>query len=256
MRGRRLLALCPVVLILAGLVAFQGKASDLPVTATALKPASYLAADQPDAFPFIADVPLKIAAAHAVVPAVNWYRNPGDAAPAGALGNPNLYGLPLVFGIVDRQGEWLQVQLPQRPNGSIGWIRSADVFVQRLENRIVVEVAARRLTLYHGDDILMQETVAVGAPTGPTPTGSFYIDASVETGRPTGAYGVRIMSVAAYSDVYFTFGGGIGQIAIHGTNRPELLGQPVSHGCIRMTNDAITRLNDLAPVGTPVEIIP
>jgi len=43
-------------------------------------------------------------------------------------------------------------------------------------------------------------------------------------------------------------------IAVHGTNFPELLGQPVSHGCIRMSNEAARRLYHEAPVGTPVII--
>jgi lipoprotein-anchoring transpeptidase ErfK/SrfK len=40
--------------------------------------------------------------------------------------------------------------------------------------------------------------------------------------------------------------------AIHGTNRPELIGRSVSHGCIRLKNEDIARLYELAPVGTPV----
>ena len=43
-------------------------------------------------------------------------------------------------------------------------------------------------------------------------------------------------------------------IAVHGTNHPELLGQAVSHGCIRMTNETARRLYHDAPVGTPVII--
>lgn len=43
-------------------------------------------------------------------------------------------------------------------------------------------------------------------------------------------------------------------IAIHGTNNPELLGQPVSHGCIRMTNEAVRRLFHEVEIGTPVII--
>jgi lipoprotein-anchoring transpeptidase ErfK/SrfK len=43
-------------------------------------------------------------------------------------------------------------------------------------------------------------------------------------------------------------------IAVHGTNNPELLGQPVSHGCIRMTNEAVRRLYHEVEVGTPVII--
>ncbi|HYW09607.1 MAG TPA: L,D-transpeptidase [Longimicrobium sp.] len=43
-------------------------------------------------------------------------------------------------------------------------------------------------------------------------------------------------------------------IALHGTSRPELLGQDVSHGCIRMTNEAARMLYHAVEVGTPVMI--
>jgi lipoprotein-anchoring transpeptidase ErfK/SrfK len=43
-------------------------------------------------------------------------------------------------------------------------------------------------------------------------------------------------------------------IAIHGTNAPELLGQPVSAGCIRMTNEMARLLYHEVNVGTPVII--
>jgi L,D-transpeptidase ErfK/SrfK len=41
-------------------------------------------------------------------------------------------------------------------------------------------------------------------------------------------------------------------IAVHGTDKPELLGQPVSAGCIRMTNEDARRLYHEVEVGTPV----
>jgi len=44
-------------------------------------------------------------------------------------------------------------------------------------------------------------------------------------------------------------------IYIHGTNQENLIGQPVSHGCIRMRNEDIVRLFDMVAVDTPVEII-
>jgi lipoprotein-anchoring transpeptidase ErfK/SrfK len=43
-------------------------------------------------------------------------------------------------------------------------------------------------------------------------------------------------------------------VAIHGTNRPSLLGLRVSNGCIRVSNEAIRRIWRLAPAGTPVLI--
>jgi hypothetical protein len=45
------------------------------------------------------------------------------------------------------------------------------------------------------------------------------------------------------------------EIAIHGTDRPELLGQRVSHGCIRLENKYAQRLYHNVQVGTPVVIV-
>lgn len=44
------------------------------------------------------------------------------------------------------------------------------------------------------------------------------------------------------------------EIAIHGTDKPELLGQRVSHGCIRLANADALRLFHNVQVGTPVLI--
>ena len=45
-------------------------------------------------------------------------------------------------------------------------------------------------------------------------------------------------------------------MGIHGTDDPSSLGRNVSHGCVRMSNEAITRLAKALPVGVPVEIRP
>lgn len=42
---------------------------------------------------------------------------------------------------------------------------------------------------------------------------------------------------------------------IHGSNEPETIGQAVSSGCIRMTNDDVTDLYDRVRVGTRVVVI-
>jgi hypothetical protein len=42
--------------------------------------------------------------------------------------------------------------------------------------------------------------------------------------------------------------------ALHGTNRPETIGQAVSHGCVRLRNEDIEKLYGLVAVGTPVYI--
>lgn len=45
-------------------------------------------------------------------------------------------------------------------------------------------------------------------------------------------------------------------IYIHGTPPTEPLGEPRSHGCVRMDCEALVRLFDWVEVGTPVEIVP
>jgi len=44
-------------------------------------------------------------------------------------------------------------------------------------------------------------------------------------------------------------------IYIHGTNEEHLIGQPASHGCVRMRNEDVVRLFELVENGTEVEII-
>jgi L,D-transpeptidase YbiS len=45
-------------------------------------------------------------------------------------------------------------------------------------------------------------------------------------------------------------------IYIHGTNEEQRIGQPASHGCIRMRNHDIVELFDRVPVGALVRIVP
>jgi lipoprotein-anchoring transpeptidase ErfK/SrfK len=197
-------------------------------------------------------------AADAAAPEVQLYDAPGASEPMGSLPNPTVENVPLAF-LVKEHGPpgWLQVQIPRRPNESTAWIHAEDVSLRPVDNRIVVERDARRLTVYKGntDQVVFQTSVATGAPATPTPLGNFYIDVVVKLTHPSGAYGPFQLSVAGFSDVLQTFGGGPGQIAIHGTNHPELIGEFVSNGCVRLDNDDITALEPLVPVGTPVQIV-
>jgi lipoprotein-anchoring transpeptidase ErfK/SrfK len=42
---------------------------------------------------------------------------------------------------------------------------------------------------------------------------------------------------------------------IHGTNQPELIGEAISSGCIRMTNEDVIELYDKVKIGTPVVVL-
>jgi lipoprotein-anchoring transpeptidase ErfK/SrfK len=197
-------------------------------------------------------------AADAIVPEIPVYAAPGDVEPLVTLTNPTPEDVPLTL-LAKAPGPpgWLQVQYNRRPNGAVGFIEASTVMLRGVENRIVVSIGAKTLTVYSGtsDQAVFQASVATGAPRTPTPTGDFYVDIVVETGRPAGVYGPYQLSVAAFSDVLQSFAGGPGQMAIHGTNQPSLIGQAVSNGCIRMSNDDVTTLTTYAPAGTPVTVV-
>ena len=42
--------------------------------------------------------------------------------------------------------------------------------------------------------------------------------------------------------------------ALHGTDKPQTIGQAVSHGCVRLRNEDIETLYRMVPIGTPVFI--
>jgi lipoprotein-anchoring transpeptidase ErfK/SrfK len=58
-----------------------------------------------------------------------------------------------------------------------------------------------------------------------------------------------------YADVLGTHRLNLGDgYALHGTNKPESIGQAVSHGCVRLRNEDIAFLYSIVEVGTPVYI--
>ena len=194
------------------------------------------------------------------VPNVAVYDAPTSPKPSRNFANPWLLNndpkLPveLVFLVEQRQGPWLQVLLPIRPNGTTGWVHSQDVTVQQNEFRITVELHAHRLVVYNGESVLLSDTVAVGLPATPTPTGTYFIRVLLKAPDPTTVYGPYAYGLSGHSEALNTFDGGDAELGIHGNNDASVLGTDASHGCIRMSNDKITMLAGMLPLGTPVQI--
>lgn len=147
---------------------------------------------------------------------------------------------------------WYRISLPGRPNGRTGWVPAASVDVKPIRKEIVIDRGDRTLELRDAGRVVLRTPVAVGAPGMETPLGRFYVLAKF---RPTApVLGVFAFETSAYSKLSEWPGGGV--VGIHGTNTPSLLGQAVSHGCVRVANEAILRLRQLVPVGTPIRIVP
>ncbi len=181
------------------------------------------------------------------------------SSPGGAvvrtLSNPIPSGAPLTFLLARRSGDWLRVYLPQRPNGSTGWVRASDVSLHFNPYRVDVSRSAHLVRVYRSGGLVRSYPIGVGTGSTPTPGGTFYLKELIRTTNPGGAYGPYAYGLSGFSNVLTSFGGGDGVIGLHGTNDPSSVGRDVSHGCIRLRNADITALTHLLPLGTPVRIL-
>ena len=148
---------------------------------------------------------------------------------------------------------------PAAASGSVVAVRD-----QYPAGTIVVHERERRLYLMLGGGQAIRYPVAVGRG-GMQWSGTVQIDGKyvspawqapasiardyrrlppvIPGGSPQNPMGVAAMTLS-----------GGGQYAIHGTNQPQLIGDPVSHGCIRMYNADITDLFGRVSVGTTVVV--
>lgn len=192
------------------------------------------------------------------------YDAPGAPEPSRTLENPRLINgdpdaaVPLVLLVkdapVDQNCEWVEVFLPVRPNGSSGWVKRSEVEITANPFRIETSLGEFKLRVLRDGELLKEIDIAVASDNTPTPGGLYYITELVQTPDPGGAYGPYAYGLSGFSEVHQSFNGGPGQLGIHGTNQPQLIGSKVSNGCIRMHNDDITELSGILPLGVPVEV--
>jgi lipoprotein-anchoring transpeptidase ErfK/SrfK len=170
--------------------------------------------------------------------------------------NPHQFGGPLTL-MVTQGGpddDWLEVQLPVRPNGQRGWIDAADYEVTETRLRAEVHLGAAQVRVFDGPDVIAESMAVVGAEDTPTPMGRFFVAAKKQNTPEEFWLGPWALVLSSYSEVLPSFSGGLPVIAIHGTNHPELMGEAITFGCVRVTNDVIEFLAEHVPVGAPVDI--
>lgn len=188
---------------------------------------------------------------------VRVYRKPGGR-PFARFGVFNGNGVRTVFAGLEAvlgarcRAAWYRVLVPLKPNKTTGYVRARSVNLRLVRSRIVIDLSARKLAVYKQGRLAFRTTTAIGAPATPTPLGRFYVNQRFRD-DPNGPYGWAAIGISAFSEVLTGWPQG-GPVAIHGTNRPSLLGMQVSNGCIRVSNGAIQRIWRLAPTGTPVLI--
>jgi lipoprotein-anchoring transpeptidase ErfK/SrfK len=130
-------------------------------------------------------------------------------------------------------------------------VRAAALDLRPVTKRLIIDRGARRFQFWDGNRLVRTGKVAVGAPGAETPLGLFYVQSKfVPTAPILGAYAFE---TSAYSKLTDWPGGGV--VGVHGTPWPELLGQAVSHGCVRLDNHDVQFLRSRVPLGMPIKIV-
>lgn len=193
---------------------------------------------------------------------VDIYEDPSAPTPRLVLPNPWMLNgsskrpIVQVFRVVQRRPDgWVQVDLPQRPNGQTGWIPAGEVRLSQTLYRVEVSLAAHVITVFNASKVVYRGPVATGASNTPTPTGRYYLRVLIKNSGPGSVYGPFAFGLSAHSDALTTFNGSDAEIGLHGNNDVTALGRSVSHGCIRIDNTAIVRLAEILPLGTTIEIV-
>jgi len=166
------------------------------------------------------------------------------------------WGVTKQLPVIATRPGWLEVRLPQRPNGLTGWIHAGDAQLSSTIYGILVVLHTRRVELYRAGRMVASFPAGIGTPTDPTPVGHFYVMRIESSPSPgwgpfivdTNAHSEAILSWEGSGDAFTAFHGPLGADAEIGTT-----GAPISHGCIRMHNPDLAQLAPVPP-GAPVVI--
>jgi lipoprotein-anchoring transpeptidase ErfK/SrfK len=166
-----------------------------------------------------------------------------------------VYGRRLILSVTDRRGTWAAVPTFLVPNGRRAWVRvSRRTFVvRRTRWRLTADLSSRTVNVIHGALRVRRLRVTIGGRSTPTPPGTYAITDKLK-GRAFGSsFGCCILALSGHQPKVLT-GSVDGRLAIHGTDRPDLVGARASEGCLRARDRDVRWLMRTVPVGTQLTI--
>ncbi len=162
---------------------------------------------------------------------------------------------PLLIG---REAKAIAVTPPEEP--ATQTISALGSSTQTLPLSLVLNLSARRVSVYRGEMLISSYAVAVGREGWNTPTGQFSVfqkqvnpawehpfTGEVLPPGPENPLGARW--IGFWSD-------GTNSIGFHGTPDESVIGSAVSHGCVRMHNEDVLALYEQVGLNTPVTVLP
>jgi len=179
-----------------------------------------------------------------------------DGPPVGTLPTGSWWSTTKFLPVIAEAPGWLEVRLPQRPNGLTGWIPADQAQLSATTYGIVINVVTHRLQVYDGGWLTLDFPAGVGTPDDPTPLGDFYV---MEFGASRGpGWGPFLLATNAHSEAISSWeGSGDAFTAIHGPLGADAAigdtGGEISHGCVRLHSADLAQLQPIPP-GTPIVI--
>ncbi|CCQ53099.1 L,D-transpeptidase [Crocosphaera watsonii] len=127
---------------------------------------------------------------------------------------------------------------------------------QTLATHVVLNLKERRVYVYQDDQVIANYRVAIGRPGWETPKGNFSVIQMVEDPQWKNPWNGRVSAPGPNSPlgerwIGFSREGGK-YVGFHGTPGEHVMGQAVSHGCVRMRNRDVKELYELVQNGIPV----
>jgi lipoprotein-anchoring transpeptidase ErfK/SrfK len=185
------------------------------------------------------------------------YAAPGRLG-AGAV-PARWYERPSVLPVVAAQPGWFEVRLAQRPDESTAWLPASDVTLSATPYEIVVDLATTKLSLFDDGRLVFSAPAGVGSTDDPTPTGQYFVAFDEPPPQPNPGYGPFIIVTSDHSQSIGDWeGSGDAVIGIHGPLGEDseigISGAKISHGCIRLHDQALEELAEVPP-GTPIDVI-
>ncbi|WP_421657155.1 L,D-transpeptidase [Leptothermofonsia sp. ETS-13] len=123
---------------------------------------------------------------------------------------------------------------------------------------LVVDLSDRRVYLYQGKKLKTSYPLAIGQEGWETPTGSFEVIEMQKDPKWLHPITKEVVLPGANNPLGKRWIGfwsdGKTHLGFHGTNQEDLIGQAVSHGCLRMRNKDVIALYDQVSEGTPVKV--
>jgi L,D-transpeptidase ErfK/SrfK len=124
--------------------------------------------------------------------------------------------------------------------------------------QVIVDLSDRQVSVFDQNRLKGRYPIAVGQPGWETPTGTFrifHMKRNPSWKHPITGQIVPPGDDNPLGDRWIGFlAGKHTEIGFHGTNQEELIGQAVSHGCIRMRNHDINAMFEQVSLGATVTV--